>query len=154
MAQGPLHGFRIVEFEGLGPVPFCAMLLAGLGAEVVRIARPGGHAAYADTGAAILNRGRAVVLADLKSPSDRRQVLELIGKADALMEGFRPGVLERLGLGPAPALAANPKLVFARMTGWGQTGPLSARAGHDINYIALAGRWRPSASMGSHPPCR
>jgi alpha-methylacyl-CoA racemase len=152
MGQGPLHGFRIVEFDGLGPVPFCAMLLAGLGAEVVRVARAGGNAAYADTGGAILNRGRALVTADLKSPADRDSVLALIGKADAVLEGFRPGVLERLGLGPAPALAANPRLVFARMTGWGQSGPLSARAGHDINYIAIAGALGALGKEGEPPP--
>jgi alpha-methylacyl-CoA racemase len=152
MSQGPLHGFRIVEFEGLGPVPFCAMMLAGLGADVLRIARaPGGDSAYADVGGAILHRGRPTVTANLKSPEDRQAVLALIGKADALLEGFRPGVLERLNLGPAQALAANPRLVYGRMTGWGQEGPLSPRAGHDINYIAITGALHAIGKPGEPP---
>jgi len=151
MAQGPLHGFRIVEFEGLGPTPFCGMLLAGLGADVLRIVRDGGASAYADVGGAILFRGRPAVTANLKSAADRAAVMQLIGKADALLEGYRPGVMERLGLGPAPACAANPRLVYARMTGWGQTGPLSPRAGHDINYIAIAGALH-AIGKPSEPP--
>ncbi len=151
MGKGPLHGFRIVEFEGLGPVPFCGMLLAGLGAEVVRIVRDGADSAYADVGGAILFRGRAAVTANLKSPADRDAILQLIASADALLEGYRPGVLERLGLGPAPALAANPRLVYARMTGWGQEGPLSLRAGHDINYIAIAGALHAIGNPGEPP---
>jgi alpha-methylacyl-CoA racemase len=138
-APGPLHGCKIVEFDGLGPVPFCAMLLAGLGADILRIARAPASPGLAAMGDAILHRGRPVVTADLKSPADRDAVLRLIGAADALIEGYRPGVMERLGLGPAPALAANPRLVYGRMTGWGQVGPLAPRAGHDINYIAIAG---------------
>jgi alpha-methylacyl-CoA racemase len=151
MSQGPLHGFRIVEFEGLGPTPFCGMFLAGLGADVLRIVRDTGGSAYADVGGAILFRGRPAVAANLKSASDRAAVMQLIGKADALLEGYRPGVLERLGLGPAPALAANPRLVYARMTGWGQTGPLSPRAGHDINYIAIAGALHAIGKPGEPP---
>ena len=151
MTKGPLHGFRIVEFEGLGPVPFCSTLLAGLGAEVVRIARAGGDSSYADVGGAILHRGRQTVTANLKSPEDRASVLALIGKADALLEGFRPGVMERLGLGPAEALAANPKLVYGRMTGWGQSGPLAPRAGHDINYIAITGALHAIGKPGEPP---
>lgn len=149
---GPLHGFRIVEFEALGPVPFCGMLLAGLGADVVRIARqPGGGSIYEDVGGAILHRGRSTVIADLKSASDRDMILKLIGQADALLEGFRPGVMERLSLGPAPALAANRRLVYGRMTGWGQTGPLAPRAGHDINYIAITGALHAIGQAGEPP---
>jgi alpha-methylacyl-CoA racemase len=151
MAKGPLHGLRIIEFEGLGPTPFCGMLLAGLGAEILRIARAGGESAYADVGGAILHRGRQSVTANLKSPDDRAAVLALIGKADALLEGFRPGVMERLGLGPAEAMAANPKLVYGRMTGWGQSGPLALRAGHDINYIAITGALH-AIGKASEPP--
>ncbi len=150
MSAGPLSGVRILEFEGLGPVPFCAMVLAGLGADVLRVARPG-TAARAETGDAVVLRGRPAVPADLKSPADRAQVMRLIGAADALLEGFRPGVMERLGLGPAACLAANPRLVYGRMTGWGQTGPLAPRAGHDINYIAISGALHAMGKPGEPP---
>lgn len=139
--MGPLAGFRIVEIAGIGPGQYCGMLLADMGADVVRIARPDAD----DDGIAIpphlnlMNRGRRTVTADLKHETGRKLVLALAGKADALFEGFRPGVMERLGLGPDDCLAVNPKLVYGRMTGWGQHGPLAARAGHDGNYIALAG---------------
>ncbi len=151
MAKGPLQGFRIIEFEGLGPAPFCGMLLAGLGADILRIARAGRDSGFVDVGGAILHRGRQTVTADLKSAEDRDAVLALIGKADALLEGFRPGVMERLGLGPAEAMKANPKLVYGRMTGWGQSGPLALRAGHDINYIAITGALHAIGKPGEPP---
>lgn len=136
MGQGPLNGLRVVEFAGIGPAPFCATLLSDLGAEVLRIDRPNGGAAPHDVTA----RGRAGSLAlDLKSDADRETALQTIAAADVLIEGFRPGVMERLGLGPGDALAANPRLIYGRMTGWGQTGPLAHAAGHDINYIAVTG---------------
>jgi len=139
-SKGPLAGIRIVELAGLGPAPFGAMLLADMGAEVVRIDRTqGGPGIGLEAQFDILARGRKCVRADLKSPSGKDVVLRLIDQADAVIEGFRPGVLERLGLGPDVLLARNPRLVIGRMTGWGQDGPLAQRSGHDINYIALAG---------------
>jgi alpha-methylacyl-CoA racemase len=141
--MGPLDGLRIVEIAAIGPAPFAAMLLADLGAEVVRIDRRDD----ADLGLPdrvaprfnVLNRGRRSVAVDLKSEAGREVILRLVARADGLIEGFRPGVMERLGLGPQPCLEANPRLVYGRMTGFGQDGPLAHRAGHDINYIALAG---------------
>ena len=126
--MGPLQGVRIVEFEGIGPGPFAAMLLADMGADVIRIDRKGGrtHGKYEVT-----YRGRRAVALDLKKPEAIEAALKLIEKADALIEGFRPGVMERLGLGPDVCLKRNPKLVFGRMTGWGQTGPLALAAGHE-----------------------
>ena len=140
-AKGPLAGFRIVEFEGLGPCPFAAMVLADLGADVVRIGRPGGRPddIIGDGGAFVLHRGRPLLPLNLKAPGAREEVLDLIASADALIEGFRPGVMERLGFGPDDCLKRNPRLVYGRMTGWGQEGPLAQSAGHDINYIALTG---------------
>lgn len=136
MRQGPLTGLKIVEFAGIGPGPFCGMLLSDLGADVVRIDRKGGgRSAKSD----ITSRGRRSVALDLKKPESVETCLKLIEKADALFEGFRPGVMERLGLGPDVALARNPKLVYGRMTGWGQTGPYAQAAGHDMNYIAITG---------------
>lgn len=149
---GPLAGVRIVEFDAIGPVPLAAMLLADLGCEIVRITRaPNSGQTWGETGGAVLNRNRHHVHLDLKSPADRDQALALIETADGLIEGFRPGVMERLGLGPDDCFARNPRLVFARMTGWGQTGPLAQRAGHDINYIAITGALH---AMGSpdRPP--
>lgn len=134
--MGPLAGLRVLEFEGLGPVPFAAMMLADMGADVLRIDRKGSAPPVPDP---ITGRGRPRVAADLKDPAQRDIVATLAGRADVLIEGFRPGVMERLGLGPDRLLAANPRLVFGRMTGWGQTGPLSQQAGHDINYIAPTG---------------
>ena len=134
--SGPLLGVKVVEFANIGPAPFCAMLLADLGADVVRIDRKGGRAW---TKFDITFRGRRSIGMDLKSPAAAEACLKLIARADALIEGFRPGVMERLGLGPEAALARNPALVYGRMTGWGQTGPLAQAAGHDINYIALSG---------------
>jgi alpha-methylacyl-CoA racemase len=135
-SRGPLAGVRIVEFAGIGPGPFAAMLLADMGADIVAIDRPEPSPFRPGV---VLSRGRPVVIADLKDPAVREEALSLIESADALIEGFRPGVMERLGLGPDVALQRNPKLVYGRMTGWGQTGPLADSAGHDINYIALAG---------------
>ena len=138
---GPLEHIRIVEFEGIGPAPYAGMLLADQGADVLRIVRPGAErgALLADTGEAVLARSRPAITLDLKAPDDLALARRLIGVADGLIEGLRPGVMERLGLGPEPSLAANPRLVYGRVTGWGQTGPLAQAPGHDINYIALAG---------------
>lgn len=135
-ATGPLRGVRIVEFAGIGPGPYASMLLSDMGADVVTVARPG---QWKNDARNFVNRGRRPVELDLKNKSDIAQALELIGSADALIEGFRPQVMERLGLGPDDALKRNPKLVYARMTGWGQEGPLAMAAGHDINYIAITG---------------
>jgi alpha-methylacyl-CoA racemase len=134
--QAPLAGLRVVELAGLGPAPFAAMLLAELGADVVRVQRPGGASELADGG---LGRSRPNVAVDLKHPDGPEVVLRLVEPADVLIEGLRPGVTERLGLGPAQCLARNPRLVYGRMTGWGQTGPLAQRAGHDITYAAITG---------------
>ena len=136
---GPLAGLKVIEFAGQGPAPFCGMLLADMGAEVLRVARPGEAAATPDAHD-VLARGRAAtIVLDLKTGSGIASALEMIEHADALIEGFRPGVMERLGLSPEACLTRNPKLVFGRVTGWGQDGPLADRAGHDINYIALSG---------------
>lgn len=145
--SGPLSGLKVVEMQGIGPGPFCAMLLADLGAEVVRIARPGQEAAPFDA----LARGRKVVTLNLRNAPERDCALELIAAADMLIEGFRPGVMERLGLGPQVCLARNPALVYGRMTGWGQTGPLSHSAGHDINYIAISGALHAIGHAGQRP---
>lgn len=135
-ATGPLRGVRVVEFAGIGPGPFASMLLSDMGADVVSIARPGqGKRDVRD----FVNRGRRVIEMDLKNPDHVGQVLDLIAAADVLIEGFRPQVMERLGLGPDVVLKRNPKLVYGRMTGWGQEGPLAQAAGHDINYIAITG---------------
>jgi alpha-methylacyl-CoA racemase len=138
---GPLTGYRIIEIAGIGPGPFAAMLLADMGAEVVRVERAGAVRGPApDTPHPdILRRGRRNIALDLKHPDGVATLLDLVAEADALIEGFRPGVVERLGIGPDTCLARNPKLVFGRMTGWGQDGPYSRAAGHDINYISLAG---------------
>jgi alpha-methylacyl-CoA racemase len=134
-ASGPLAGFRIVEFAGIGPGPFACMMLADMGADVVTLDRVGAKKSLKS----VAGRGRKVVELDLKDKAAVTQVLELLGHADALIEGFRPGVMERLGLGPEVALARNPRLVYGRMTGWGQDGPLAQAAGHDINYISVTG---------------
>lgn len=134
--MGPLHGIRIVEFAGIGPGPFAAMLFSDMGAEVIRIDRKGGRSPAKTE---IYMRGRKAVALDMKKPEGVEAALKLIDRADALIEGFRPGVMERLGVGPDVCLARNPKLVYGRMTGWGQTGPLAEAAGHDINYIAITG---------------
>ena len=149
MASGPLAGTRVVEFTGLAPAPFACMVLADLGAEVVRVDRPGAVPAR-DTD--VLLRGRRLAVgADLKDPAARDAVLALVDRADVLVEGFRPGVMERLGLGPDVCAARNPGLVYGRMTGWGQTGPLAPAAGHDIDYVALAGALFPIGTRGGPP---
>jgi alpha-methylacyl-CoA racemase len=137
----PLTGLRILEFDGLGPVTFAGMVLADLGAEVVRLTRSAsaGAPAFSDVGGEILHRARPAVEVNLKDPADHACVLDLVGAADALIEGFRPGVMERLGLGPEVCAARNARLVYGRITGWGQTGPMADQVGHDINYIALSG---------------
>ncbi|SEM67309.1 alpha-methylacyl-CoA racemase [Streptacidiphilus jiangxiensis] len=136
---GPLAGVRVVEIAGLGPGPFAAMLLADLGADVVRVDRPGGSVLSGDPALDVTNRGKRSVVLDLKTPEGAARALDLVARADLLIEGFRPGVAERLGIGPADCLARNPALVYGRMTGWGQDGPLAQAAGHDIAYIATAG---------------
>ncbi len=133
---GPLTGVKIIEFAGIGPGPFCAMLLSDMGAEIVRIDRKG---ARGGSKFDVTSRGRRSVAIDLKNPKGTETVLRLLEQADALVEGFRPGVMERLGLGPDVVMARNPRMVYGRMTGWGQHGPLAHAAGHDINYIALTG---------------
>lgn len=135
-ASGPLTGVRIIEFLGIGPGPYACMLLSDMGADVVTLARKG---QWQNDNRQFVNRGRTVVELDLKDPKQIEQALELLGNADALIEGFRPGVMERLGLGPDVVLKRNPRLVYGRMTGWGQEGPLAQAAGHDINYIAITG---------------
>lgn len=135
--QGPLTSLKIVEFAGIGPGPFCGMLLSDLGADVIRIDRKGGGRGGAPSD--ITSRGRRSVALDLKNPAAIETCLKLIEQADAVFEGFRPGVMERLGLGPEVCLKRNPKLVYGRMTGWGQTGPYANAAGHDMNYIAITG---------------
>jgi alpha-methylacyl-CoA racemase len=151
--SGPLAGYRVIEIAGIGPGPFAAMLLADMGAEVIRIERAGAvrgpapEAAHPD----ILRRGRRNIAIDLKHPDGVATLLDLVERADALIEGFRPGVMERLGVGPAVCLERNPKLVFGRMTGWGQDGPYSLAAGHDINYIALAGALAHFGRAGQPP---
>ncbi|MEV6952580.1 CaiB/BaiF CoA-transferase family protein [Streptomyces sp. NPDC051183] len=137
--NGPLAGVRVVELAGIGPGPFAAMLLADLGADVVRVDRPGGGGLAVDPAFDITNRNKRSVLVDLKSADGPARVLDLVERADVLIEGFRPGVAERLGVGPADCRARNPLLVYGRMTGWGQAGPLAHTAGHDIAYIAVTG---------------
>jgi alpha-methylacyl-CoA racemase len=139
--MGPLSGFKIVEIAGIGPAPMCAMLLADLGATVLRVERIGASGLDIDKPARfeIMNRSRHAVAVDLKKPQGVETVLRLVASADAFIEGFRPGVAERLGIGPDACLKRNPRLVYGRMTGWGQSGPLAQAAGHDLNYIALTG---------------
>jgi alpha-methylacyl-CoA racemase len=139
IGRGPLAGVRVLEIAGLGPGPFAAMLLADLGADVVRVDRPGGSALSGDPALDVTNRGKRSVVLDLKTSAGVAAVLDLAARADLLIEGFRPGVAERLGIGPGDCLARNPALVYGRMTGWGQHGPLAQAAGHDIGYIATAG---------------
>ncbi|ROO87855.1 alpha-methylacyl-CoA racemase [Actinocorallia herbida] len=142
--RGPLTGLRVVELAGIGPAPFAAMMLGDLGANVIRIDRPGGHAGNpVPPKLDLLNRNRRSIELDLKNPADLDVARTLLTSADVLIEGYRPGVAERLGLGPEDCHAVNPRLVYARMTGWGQTGPLADRAGHDINYISRVGALEP-----------
>lgn len=150
----PLHSLHIVEFEGLGPGPLAAWMLAGMGARVTTLARPGGNPMAQQLGGpgeSLLQRGKTVLEVDLKSSTGRAQALALIAQADAAIEGNRPGVMERLGLGPADCAVVNPRLVFGRMTGWGQSGPLAQAAGHDLNYVALSGLLSLGAHRGERP---
>jgi alpha-methylacyl-CoA racemase len=151
--MGPLTGYRVIEFAGIGPGPMCAMLLSDMGADVLRIDRTtaAGLGISMRTKFDLLNRGRRSVAFDLKKASAIDAVMRLVERADALIEGFRPGVMERLGLGPDRCLARNPRLVFGRMTGWGQEGPLAEAAGHDINYIALTGALHSIGRTGDRP---
>jgi alpha-methylacyl-CoA racemase len=146
---GPLNGLRVVELSGIGPGPHAAMILGDLGADVVRVDRPSGAPGGIVKDA--MSRNRRVVSADLKSDAGRQLVLKLVAKADVLIEGYRPGVTERLGLGPEDCAAVNERLVYARMTGWGQTGPRSQQAGHDINYISLNGILHSIGRVGERP---
>jgi alpha-methylacyl-CoA racemase len=148
---GPLAGVRVVELAGIGPGPFCGMLLADLGAEVIQVDRPGGPATPVPRGTDVTSRGKRRMVVDLKHPRGAEVVLRLAAVSDALIEGYRPGVAERLGVGPADCLAANPALVYGRMTGWGQDGPLSASAGHDIGYIAVTGALHAIGRAGGPP---
>ncbi|MDO6480041.1 CaiB/BaiF CoA transferase family protein [Shimia thalassica] len=145
-----LNGIRVIEIEGLGPGPFAAMMLADLGADVITIHRKGKSGQVTADGS-ILDRGKRSIVLDLKDPEDIATAKKLISTADALIEGFRPGVMERLGLGPADCHAENPALVFGRMTGWGQTGPRAETAGHDLNYIATSGALHYASAPGSPP---
>jgi alpha-methylacyl-CoA racemase len=154
---GPLHGLKVVEMVGIGPGPFCAMMLSDMGAQVIRIDRKSAAASGAKSRGMeprfdVLARGRRSIALDLKAPEGQQVALELIAQADALVEGFRPGVMERLGLGPDVCLERNPRLVYGRMTGWGQTGPLAQAAGHDLNYIALSGMLHAIGRAGEPPP--
>ncbi|MEU1124838.1 CaiB/BaiF CoA-transferase family protein [Streptomyces sp. NPDC005899] len=149
--RGPLAGVRVVELAGIGPGPFAAMLLADLGADVVRVDRPGGAVLGIDPARDLTNRNKRSVLLDLKAEDGVRGVLDLVERADILIEGFRPGVAERLGVGPDTCLDVNPRLVYGRMTGWGQDGPLAPRAGHDISYIALTGTLSMIGRSGEPP---
>ncbi|RLV10273.1 carnitine dehydratase [Streptomyces griseocarneus] len=149
--SGPLTGVRVVELAGIGPAPFAAMLLADLGADVVRVDRPGGPGMPIDPRHDITNRNKRSVVVDLKSEDGPAAVLDLAGRADVLLEGLRPGVTERLGIGPGECLARNPRLVYGRMTGWGQEGPLADTAGHDIAYIAVTGALGLAGPAGGPP---
>lgn len=149
--MGPLHGLKVVELAGIGPGPHAAMILADLGAEVVRIDRPGGLRLGDESLPDPTLRGRRRVAADLKSPEGRETVLRLVERADVLIEPYRPGVAERLGVGPGECHGRNPRLVYARMTGWGQDGPMAQRAGHDINYISLTGALHAIGRAGERP---
>ena len=151
--QQPLQGVRIVEFEGIGPGPMAARMLAGMGAEVVTLVRPqaGLSASLGSTADNPLREGKQLVTIDLKNPQDVARALDMVATADVLIEGNRPGVMERLGLGPEVCLARNPKLIYGRMTGWGQDGPLANAAGHDLNYVALTGLLSLSARPGDRP---
>ena len=148
--SGPLTGVKILEFSGIGPGPFCGMMLADLGAEVIRIDRPQSHGR--GNSMDFQNRSKKSITANLKEPETVIEILKIIKNVDAIIEGFRPGVMEKLGLGPRECLQVNPNLVFGRMTGWGQDGPLAQSAGHDINYIALTGALDSIGRKGEAPP--
>ena len=152
MTTGPLSGVKVIEIAGIGPGPFCGMLLADLGADVVRVDRPGGGGMqlvpWADD---LLNRGKRSIAVDLAKSDGAETVLSLVEHADILFEGFRPGVAERLGIGPEPCLQRRPQLVYGRMTGWGQDGPIASTAGHDITYIATTGALHAIGQAGGPP---
>ena len=152
-SKGPLDGLRIIEFSSKGPGPLCAMLLGDMGADVIRIERTGrgSDLSASESGFAILGRNRRSISLDLKSEAGRIIAAELLDSADGLIEGFRPGVMERLGLGPDAMLKRNPRLVYGRVTGWGREGPLAPRAGHDINYLALSGALAAIGTRGGPP---
>src|SRR5512139_1187577 len=150
MRMGPLQGLKVIELAGIGPAPFCAMMLADMGADVIRVDRESA-APEAPPPVDCLLRNRRSIALNLKSPAGVATLLQLIDGADALIEGFRPGVMERLGLGPDVCLARNPRLVYGRMTGWGQSGPLASTAGHDINYIAITGALHLIGERGRKP---
>lgn len=157
MTSGPLKGLRVIEMAGIGPCPFAAMMLADMGAEVIRIDRkadPSMPNPYPVLGTKydVMARGRRTLALDLKDPRARQVLLDLVAKADALVEGFRPGVMERLGLGPDACQERNPKLVVGRVTGWGQSGPLAQAAGHDLNYVALTGMLHAMGDADRPPP--
>lgn len=147
--MGPLHGVKVIELAGIGPAPFCSMMLADMGADVIRIDRASAKPGTRETD--VLLRNRRSIALDLKHPAAVETVLRLVEGADALIEGFRPGVMERLGLGPEACHARNPRLVYGRMTGWGQSGPLAPAAGHDINYIAITGALNMIGERGRKP---
>ncbi len=152
--SGPLAGLRVVEFASLGPGPYCGMVLADLGADVIRIDRPGGSPSaqfISEPRADLMARGRRSIALDLKLAADAAIAHELLARADVLIEGLRPGVMERLGFGPAECLSANPGLVYGRVTGWGQVGPLASTAGHDINFVALSGVLHAIGAHGGPP---
>ncbi|MCZ6893582.1 MAG: CaiB/BaiF CoA-transferase family protein, partial [Gammaproteobacteria bacterium] len=152
-ASGPLVGYKVIELAGIGPNPMCAMLLADMGAEVVRVDRlvDAGLGIKMDPRFALLDRSRRSIAVDLKNPEGVELILRMVDTSDALIEGFRAGVTERLGLGPDDCLKRNPKLVYGRVTGWGQNGPLAKAAGHDINYISLAGAGYPIGRKDQPP---
>lgn len=151
--MGPLQGLTVIEIAGIGPGPFAAMLLADMGADVIRVERPGGSMFTAAHNPRLdfLNRGKRCICVNLKEADGARTVLDLVAKADGLLEGNRPGVMERLGLGPDTCLEHNPRLVYGRMTGWGQEGPMAQAAGHDINYVALSGALHAMGRAGEKP---
>ena len=151
--MGPLQGYKVLELAGIGPGPMAAMLLADMGAEVLRVERKeeAGLGVQRPLECDVTLRSRNAIALDLKDPDDIKGVLKLVSKADALIEGFRPGVMERLGLGPEVCLGINPKLVFGRMTGFGQEGPMSRAAGHDLNYIAMSGALAAIGRAGQKP---
>lgn len=149
---GPLAGIRVIEFAGIGPTPYATMILAELGADVIRIERPGADQTFgAKTTADLLNRGKRSIALDLKAPADLEKALELVAASDIVVEGYRPGVAERIGIGPEACLERNPRVIYGRMTGWGQHGPLVDKAGHDINYIAITGALHSIGPAGGPP---
>ncbi len=148
--MGPLTGTKIIEIAGIGPGPFCGMMLSDMGAEIIRVDRVGIRPSLAERND-VLNRGRRAIAVDLKRREGKEIILRFCEKADAIFEGFRPGVTEKLGIGPEQCMACNPRLVYGRMTGWGQTGPLRMAAGHDINYISLSGALHSIGRRGERP---